>query len=44
MRHEEDQWVPALLQNVSESELADVALHFMRAKEQAPLEPQPQAA
>ena len=40
MRHEENQWVPALLETVPESELADVALHFMHAKEQAPLEPQ----
>lgn len=44
MRHEEDQYVVALLNKVSESDLADVAISFMKAKEEAPLDPQPLSA
>lgn len=43
MFHEEDECVVALLDKASEADLLRLATEFMRAKESAPLDPQPMA-
>lgn len=40
MKHEEDEYVVALLEEASEADLQEVAVNFMQAKETAPLDPQ----